>query len=165
VAPDGQGDRPWILTQAGQPGETCVLLLDRKHAASQPLARRCTYSLVWPQSASVNREGNAVALAVQPLEAWRELWVFRRQGREWVIDVLPPASLQPQLGYAEFAGWVPGGQQVLVAREARSEGKYRRSYDVVSLASMATQRQSNDPQAVFGRWQDAQWKRMTVSVR
>ena len=75
VAPEGSQDRPWIATQAGQPGETCVLLLDRKHDARRPLARRCTYALVWPQSASVDRTGNAVALAVQPLEAWRELWI------------------------------------------------------------------------------------------
>lgn len=165
VAPDGRSDRPWIATQPGQPGETCVLLLDRKHDAVQPLARRCTYALVWPQSASVDREGNAVALAVQPLEAWRELWIFRRQGREWSVNVLPPATLQPQLGYAEFAGWVPGGQAMLVAREARAEGRYRRSYEEVSLASLATRRQASQPDAVFGRWQDPQWNRMTVSVR
>ena len=167
TAPQARPDRPWILTQAGQPGETCVLLLDRQHDAKDPLARRCTYALVWPQSASLNREGNALALAVQPLEAWRELWVFRRQGRQWGIDVLPPAALQPQVGYAEFAGWVPGGEQLLVAREARAEGRYRRSYEVVSLASLATQRQANEPAGLvpFQRWQDPAWRRMTVSLR
>ncbi len=85
--------RPAILTQAGQPGETCVLLVDGKHDAAHPLARRCTYALVWPQSASLNREGNALALAVQPLEGWRELWLFRRRGGQWDIGVLPPAIL------------------------------------------------------------------------
>ncbi|MEJ8836597.1 hypothetical protein [Ramlibacter sp. AN1133] len=161
------GTRPAVLTRPGQPGETCVLLVDAKHDAANPLARRCTYALVWPQSASVNREGTAVALAVQPMEGWRELWLLRQQGRQWAIDVLPPASLQPGAGYAEFAGWVPGGQQVLVAREARGEGKYRRSYEVVSLASLATQRQAGEPGALgpFQRWQDAEWKRMSVAVR
>jgi len=161
------GARPAVVTQPGQPGETCVLLVDARHDASNPLARRCTYALVWPQSASVNREGTAVALAVQPLEAWRELWLFRRQGKQWSIDVLPPASLQPGTGYAEFAGWVPGGQQVLVAREARGEGRYRRSYEVVSLESLATQRQASEPGALgpFQRWQDPGWKRMSVAVR
>ena len=122
---------------------------------------------MWPQSASVAREGNAVALAVQPLEGWRELWLLRQQGRQWVIDVLPPASLQPGTGYAEFAGWVPGGRQVLVAREARGEGRYRRSYEVVGLDSLATQRQSSEPGALgpFQRWQDPGWKRMSVAVR
>jgi hypothetical protein len=159
--------RPVVITQAGQPGETCVLLVDAKHDAGKPLMRRCTYGLVWPQSASLNREGNALALAVQTMEAWRELWVFRRKGREWTLDVLPPASLQPETGYAEFAGWVPGGQQVLVAREARAEGRWRRSYEVVSLDSLATQRASNEAGALgpFQRWSDPSWRRMSVSVR
>lgn len=168
-APAGAPDaaRPAIVTQAGEPGQTCVLLVDGTHGPARPLARRCTYGLVWPQSASLNREGNALALAVQPLEAWRELWLFRKQGKQWVVDVLPPAPLQPQLGYAEFAGWVPGGQQVLVAREARAEGKYRRSYEVVSLDSLATQRQSGEAMALgpFQRWMDPGWKRLTVALR
>jgi hypothetical protein len=161
------GDRPWIATQPGAPGETCVLLLDRRHDGRAPLAKRCTYALVWPQSASVDRSGSALVLAVQPLEAWRELWVFRKQRGRWNIDVLPPAPLQPQIGYAEFAGWVPGGRQMLVAREARAEGHYRRRYEVVSLASLATQQQAYEPTAlgVFQRWQDPQWKRLTVSLR
>lgn len=159
--------RPSIVTQPGQPGETCVLLVDAKRGTDNPLARRCTYALVWPQSASLNREGNALALAVQPMEAWRELWLFRKQAGQWTITVLPPATLQPELGYAEFAGWVPGGQQVLVAREARGEGRYRRNYEVVSLDSLVTQRQSGDPEALgpFQRWQDPAWKKMTVSLR
>lgn len=161
------GSRPTVVTQAGQPGETCVLLVDAKSDAAKPLARRCTYALVWPQSASLNREGNALALAVQPMAGWRELWLFRQQGRQWTIDVLPPATLQPELGYAEFAGWVPGGKQVLVAREARGEGKYRKAYEVVSLDSLATQRQAGEANALgpFQRWTDAGWKRMSVAVR
>jgi hypothetical protein len=162
------GARPGIQLQPGQPGETCVLLVDAKRGAANPLARRCTYALVWPQSASVSREGNAVALAVQPTAGWRELWLFRRgAGGAWSIDVLPPAATAPDLGYAEFAGWVPGGQQVLVAREARGEGRYRRSFEVVALDSLATQRQAGDPAALgpFRRWQDPGWKRLTVSLR
>jgi hypothetical protein len=165
AAPDPR--RPAILTQPGQLGETCVLLVDAKHGASQPLARRCTYALVWPQSASLNREGNALALAVQPLEAWRELWLFRLRGQQWTIEVLPPAPLEPELGYVEFAGWVPGGRQLLLAREARGEGRYRRSYEVVGLDSLATQAQARDPSALgpFQRWTDPGWKRLSVSLR
>ncbi|TWO69843.1 hypothetical protein FN976_18685 [Caenimonas sedimenti] len=161
------GPRPSIVTEAGQPGETCVLLVDAKNDVRNPLARRCTFSLVWAQSASLNREGNALALAVQPMEAWRELWLFRKTGKSWAIDVLPPATLQPELGYAEFAGWVPGGQQVLVAREARGEGKYKRNYEVLSLDNLVTQRQTGDPSALgpFQRWQDPSWKRMSVALR
>jgi len=160
-------EQPALITRPGQPGETCVLLVDDRHDAGNPLARRCTYALVWPQSATRNREGNALALAVQPLEGWRELWLFRRQGPAWTIAVLPPASLQPELGYAEFAGWVPGGQQVLVAREARGEGKYRRSFEVVALDTLVTQRQAPEADALgpFQRWGDPGWRRMSVSVR
>jgi hypothetical protein len=159
--------RASIAVAPGRPGETCVSLVDAKHGVQQPLAKRCTYALVWPQSATLNREGNALALAVQPLAGWRELWVFRRQGGQWNVDVLPPAALQPGLGYVEFAGWAPGGQQVLVAREARGEGRYRRSYEVLALDTLVTQKQSGEPDALgpFQRWADPWWKRMSVAVR
>lgn len=164
-----------IATVAGKPGETCVLLLDASHDEANPLARRCTFSVVWPQSASINREGTAVALAVQPMDGWRELWLFQKNSREsgggWRIDVLPPSSHAPELGYAEFAGWVPGGSQVLVAREARAGqdggGRYRRSYELTRLADLAVERQASDPALLgaFQRWQDPRWKRESVSLR
>jgi hypothetical protein len=167
-APDAAATRrPTIVTAPGQPGETCVMLVDARNDVTKPLAKRCTYALVWPQSATLNREGNALALAVQPMEAWRELWVFRKRGSGWSIDVLPPATTQPEVGYAEFAGWVPGGKQMLVAREARGEGKYKRTFELVRLDSLVTERQAGDPAALgaFQRWQDPAWKRMTVSLR
>jgi hypothetical protein len=159
--------RPTIVTAPGEPGQTCVLLLDAKQDVRNPLARRCTYGLVWMASASVNREGTAAALAVQPLDSWRELWVFRKQGSVWSIDVLPPTAGGPELGYIEFAGWVPGGAQLLVARESRVEGRQRRSFDVLRLDTLAAERQSPDPVQLgaFQRWQDAQWKRDSVSLR
>ena len=69
--------RVHIVTAPGEPGETCVSLMDAKQqqGAGSPLARRCTYGIVWTGSASLNREGNAIALAVQPLDAWREMWI------------------------------------------------------------------------------------------
>lgn len=161
------GARPTIVTAAGQPGETCVLLVDAKNGADKPLARRCTYALVWPQSATLNREGNALALAVQPMEAWREVWLFRRKGTAWSIDTLVPGPVSPELGYAEFAGWVPGGQQMLLAREMRGDGRYQRNYEIVRLDSLAVARQSGDAASLgpFQRWQDPAWKRQTVSLR
>ena len=156
------------MTVAGQPGETCALLVDAKHDEKNPLARRCTYAIVWAGSASLNREGTALALAVQPLEAWRELWLFRKEARGgWGISVLPPATTNPDLGYAEFAGWVPGGKQVLVAREARGEGKYKKSFEVLKLASLTAERQASEAAMLgaFNRWQDAGWKGASVSVR
>ena len=168
VAPKASARSPSIVTVAGQPGETCVLLVDAKHDEKSPLARRCTYAIVWAGSASLNREGTALALAVQPLEAWRELWLFRKDSRgSWGISVLPPATTNPDLGYAEFAGWVPGGKQVLVAREARGEGKYKKSFAVLKLASLTAERQASEAAMLgaFNRWQDAGWKGGSVSVR
>jgi hypothetical protein len=82
-------------------------------------------------------------------------------------NILPPAATTPGIGYAEFAGWVPGGAQLLVARESRGEGRYRRSFEMVRMAGLTTEHQAADPTILgaFQRGQDPAWKRMTVSVR
>ncbi len=148
-----------LTLQPGADGERCVELKE----AAKLAARRCSFGQVALASASLNREGRALALAVQPLDGWRELWVFQKNaGKDggWRIDVMPPAPAQPGLGVAEFAGWVPGGTQMLLAREFRAEGKYRRSFEVVSLGSLATERQSSEPalMGAFQRWSDAAWR-------
>jgi len=155
-----------LRTHAGAPGETCVALVDVRREDA-PLARRCTYAQVWPGSFSVNREGSAGALAVQPTSTWRELWIFRKGGAGWHVEIVPPATSGPDVGYAEFAGWVPGGRQVLVARESRVDSRWRRSFEVVRLDDLATERASADPVALgpFQRWPDAGWKRESVALR
>ena len=159
--------RPHIITEPGRPGETCVLLVDGKRDAVNPLARRCTYGIAWTGSATLNREGNTLALAVQPMDAWRELWIFHRQRDGWTLRVLPPEATTPGLGYAEFAGWVPGGRQILIVREARDGGNYRRSFEVVQLDTLAVSRQARDAGdlGAFRRWQDPEWKKRSVSLR
>ena len=162
-----KGDRPRIVLTEGQPGESCVVLVDAKHDVSKPLARRCTYGIVWEESATLNREGNALALAVQHTEAWREMWMFRKTSSGWTVATLPPAATSPGVGYAEFAGWIPGGKQVLVAREASGEGKYKRSYELLRVDTLATIGQAGEPSLLpaFERWQDPAWKQASVSVR
>lgn len=164
-------NRPALLTVAGQPGETCVLLTDATHDAKAPLLRRCTWGVVWPASVSANAAGYAYSVAVQPLAAWRELWVLRKATEGWTLEVLPPATGNPlgaDLGYAEFAGWTPDAEpRALVVREARTEGKVTRRFEVTRLDTLAVEKQAGSPQVLgaFQRWQDAGWKRGTVSLR
>lgn len=167
AAPVKGGDRPRLVLAGGQPGETCVALVDAKHDAANALARRCTYGIVWEGSATLNREGSALAVAVQHTEAWREMWMFRKSAKGWTVSSLPPAAMNPGVGYAEFAGWVPGGKQVLVAREASGEGKYRRTYELMRVDTLATLGQAADPALLpaFQRWQDPAWRQATVSLR
>lgn len=152
-------------------GQTCVALRDRRRPAGEPAAQRCTWGRVWTASASANREGNAVALAVQPTDGWRELWVLHQAGTApggtWTLQVLPPAPAGPGLGYAEWAGWVPGGRQLLVAREAHAEGRRWRRFEVVDLATLVPERTAFDPQALgpFQRWSDPQWRARSLALR
>jgi hypothetical protein len=156
-----------IAVEPGAPGETCVTLIDRRRAGGVPLLKRCTNAQVWPASFTVDREGDAAALAVQPTATWRELWIFRRTRAGWALQALPPAASGPDVGVAEFAGWVPGGRQVLVARESRVDGLHRLRFEVVRLDDLATERQSSDATALgpFQRWADAGWKRYSPSLR
>jgi hypothetical protein len=167
AAPAAPSRSPAIITVPGQPGESCIVLVDARHDGQNPLARRCTYGIVWANSATLNREGTALALAVQPTDAWREMWIFRKGSDGWTVNVLPPATTSPDVGYAEFAGWVPGGRQVLVAREANGDGRYRRNFELMRLDTLATERQAGDPAdlGAFQRWQDPSWKKLTLSLR
>ncbi|MBI3367303.1 MAG: hypothetical protein HY021_02270 [Burkholderiales bacterium] len=157
-----------IAVEAGQPGESCVMLLDDRHDTAHALARRCTYGLVWAASARADAQGKALALAVQPLAGWREAWVFHRIGNsDWAIDVLPPAAGAPELGYVEFAGWVPASDKLLLVRESKVDGRLKRSFEVARLDTLLPEKSASAPEllSLFTRWQDAAWKRQTVSLR
>jgi hypothetical protein len=165
VAP-AKATRVRIITQPGQPGETCVLLLDAQHDEKRPLQQRCTYGLVWTASASTNTAGSAMTLAVQTLAGWRELWLYRKTSEGWVLDVLPPATSTPELGYVEFAGWVPGTDRMLLAREALADGRVKRSFEVLRLDTLAIDKQASTPALLAAfKWQDPTWKAGTVSLR
>ncbi|HET7198270.1 MAG TPA: hypothetical protein VFI86_06360 [Burkholderiales bacterium] len=112
---------PHVVTVPGEDGRTCVLLVDSRNGMARPLAKRCTYALVWSASAALNKQGTALALAVQPTDAWRELWVFRKTKVGWQVRIVPPAAVDPRVGYAEFAGWARDGR-MRIAREAIADG-------------------------------------------
>lgn len=156
-----------IATSPGQPGETCVHLVDSRHDARHSLLTRCTYGIVWTASAAAHPQGTALALAVQPLDGWREMWVFRQEATGWKVDVVPPATVQPTLGYVEFAGWVPGSGQMLTAREAKVDGRYKLSFELLNPSTLEIDRWADKPASLsaFQRWQAPAWKARTVSIR
>lgn len=156
-----------IVTTAGRPGETCIKLLDRTHDENKPLVQRCTYGTVWTSSARANAHGTALALAVQPMTSWRELWLFHVVGKQWTIDVFPPASDDPGLGYIEFAGWVPGDRLMLAAREARVNGRFIHRFEILDMTTLAASHYADKPSSLslFYRHQDALWRSQTVSLR
>lgn len=147
-------------------GQTCVKLHESRDSA-KVLAQRCSWGQVWAASARRNDKGNAVVVSVQPVDGWRELWVFRQTRDGWTVMVQPPAALEPGVGYAEFAGWVPGGKSMLLAREANAEGRSIRRFEVVSLDSLTPQRIAFTPDALgpFNRWSDPAWKRESLALR
>ena len=161
-----------VVTAPGQPGQTCIRLLDRKHDLAKPLLQRCTFGTVWTNSARANPQGTALVLAVQPLDGWRELWLFHAGADGWRIDIVPPADDAPDSsglnpGYIEFAGWVPGTNKLLAAREARAGGKFLHSFEVLDGSTLAVLKRADKPDSLslFYRWQDPAWKRQTVSLR
>ncbi|HEX5784677.1 MAG TPA: hypothetical protein VFY35_08115 [Burkholderiaceae bacterium] len=186
MAAEGSGNTPTtarvkLVLEPGEPGETCIRLLPvattvattaagaapaaKGHAT--PVFSRCTYGQVWPASAQWHPQGQALALAVQPTDTWRELWLIRQDADGWHADVLPPAAEGPGLGYIDWAGWVPGSPQLLTAREASTEGPYPQRYEVRRLDTLAVQAQADKPGnlSLFYRWQAPAWKARTVSLR
>jgi hypothetical protein len=152
--------------QPGEPGQTCLTV---QLASTQAvLAQRCTFALVWPGSVRSSADGSALAVAVQPQEGWTELWVWRSTPEGWALEVLPPAAGTPGLGYAEFAGWVPGAtRKLLVAREARADGRATRRFEVMALHSFTLDKSASTPQllAAFNKWADGAWRRESVIQR
>lgn len=156
-----------IVTENGEPGQTCILLIDKKHDRTSPLLKRCTFATVWTNSVRIDAQGNALALAVQPMEGWRELWLFHRAGNQWQVDVAPPGADSPDVGYIEFAGWIPGGKKMLAARESKVEGRFQQSFEVLDLATLNVDKHADKPEylSIFYRWQDPLWKQQTLSLR
>jgi hypothetical protein len=158
---------PLTLSAApGDPGQTCVALEDAHRPRAPAIIRRCTYGIVRAASIQAIPQGPALVLAVQPLESWRELWVFHEKAGVWTIDVLSPGLDNPEEGYVDFAGYVPGTRRLLIAREVKDGGRFRRSFEELRLDDLALVRQASSPELLrdFGRWQDLAWRRDTLAL-
>jgi hypothetical protein len=150
----------------GDPGQTCVTLEDAHRPRVSAIIRRCTYGIVRMASIHFIAQAPALVLAVQPLEGWRELWVFHERAGSWTIDVISPGLDDPEEGYVDFAGYAPGLRRLLIAREVKDRGRFRRSFEELRLDDLALVRQASSPELLrdFGRWQDAAWRRDTVAL-
>ena len=159
---------PFTLALApGNPGQTCVVLSDARRSRAAEAIRRCTYGIVRTASIQVIAQGPALVMAVQPLESWRELWVFHEKAGSWTVDVLSPGLDSPEEGYVDFAGYAPGTRRLLIAREVKDRGRFRRSFEELRLDDLALVRQASSPELLrdFGRWQDVAWRRDTLALR
>jgi len=163
VRPEGQLR---VSVAPGDPGQTCLAVEDTRRRPVAVLLRRCTYGIVRLASVRSIAADTALLLAVQPLESWRELWVVHRSQRAWTIDVLSPGLEDPEEGYIEFAGYVPGSRRLLIAREVKVRGRFRRSFEELRLDDLALMCQASSPELLrdFGRWQDATWRRDTLAL-
>lgn len=158
---------PLVLSAVpGDPGQTCVALRDTRRPQAAAILQRCTYGLVRMGSIQFLPQAPALVLAVQPLEGWRELWLFHQTGESWAIDVLSPGLDNPDEGYVDFAGYAPGTRRLLIAREVKDRGRFRRSFEELRLDDLALVRQASSPDLLrdFGRWQDAAWRRNTLAL-
>ena len=161
--------RPGIqLVASDKPGQTCIQVVPSQQSGipKKPL-EQCTYGYVWTSSLSVSPDGNAMTLAVQALDTWRELWVFQQTQNEWRLEIIPPSVDNPELGYIEFAGWVPGNKQFLVARELMTNGRSKTSFEVWNRDTLQIERTADKPGnlSTFYRWQAPEWKGASIAVR
>ena len=72
-------------------------------------------------------------------DGWRNV-VLKGSESGWTNDVPSPSGNTPDLGYVEFAGWVPR-TQLLVAREVRQDGRLRCSFETVRLDLLLTDKE------------------------
>lgn len=186
VAPKPSSRRTSITVAPRAQGESCVRVLEGEGAKARLLAERCTFGVVWPSSLRWSAAGNVATLAVQPLPAWTELWVIQRGSLvvtssapanttapapsappAWSIEPLVAATVEPEAGYVEAAGFSPDGAHLLVVREARGIGHPPRRFQMLSVPALTVEKQANaaDKLLSFKRWSAAWWRGGTLALR
>ena len=152
--------RPHFVFRAGaNTGETCIGAI----AAGILQTERCTYGVVWRSSAQ--GRGLSLTIAVQTGDGWTELWVARRTGGRWRIDVIPPGNDVSGPGYAELAGFSPDGTKLLVARESVAQGRLEKRFEVRRASDLRALSSRTIPSAAFERWADVSWRGRTLALR
>jgi hypothetical protein len=162
-APDAS--RLAVTVQTKGSGETCLSLAEKK-SPTRLLIERCTYGQLWVSTVRVSPRSDALAVAVQPLAPWRELWVFHPVAGNWTADVVVPAS-GAGVGYVEWAGWTPDGKTMLVARETLVGGRLSRSFEQLDLETLAVVHKAQRPEDLtpFYRWHSPEWRGRTLALR
>ncbi len=148
---------------AGEDGATCVTLA-AKSGRSEPT---CTHGQVWVQSLRASANRSAAVIAVEPLPGWLELWLYRRVDDGWIVDVLAPNTDGPDRGYVELAGFSADGAHAVFVRESRTAGVVRRSFESVTVGSLAVDRKASNLGALGAaqKWASAEWRQRTLSLR
>jgi len=161
---------------AGEPGQTCVRVT-RTGPTPAKIVDHCTYALVWPSSVRIAPHDAAVTLVTEPLAGWDELLVLHPAGDGWAAATIAPASVAPELGCVGLAGFSPDGTHLAVVREARVTGplgsphtvagRTERSFQVVVAADQRVEKSASTlaGASAFEKWQTADWKRGTLSLR
>jgi hypothetical protein len=158
AAPVGKG-APSLEISAGGPGETCV--------AVETSPKRCTHGQLWSSSFRTAPDHAAAVLAIEPLPGWLELWMFRRAAGGWTVDVLPPATEGPDLGYVELAGWSNDGRRAVIVREARSDGAIQRTFEIINLDTLAVLQHTSRLSGLgpAKAWVTPEWRGRTLALR
>jgi hypothetical protein len=149
----------------GEAGETCVSVVPSKGAASEA---KCTHGQVWSASLRASADRRAVAVAVEPLPGWLELWLYRRgDDGGWMVDVLAPNTDGPDRGYVELAGFSADGAHAVVVRESRTDGAVHRTFQAITLGTLAVDREAANlgGLGVAKKWAAPEWRRRTLALR
>ena len=151
-------------------GETCVRVVQTVAGKTRAVGERCTYGLVWKNALRWAPSGTVATIAVQPLAAWTEVWVLRRDDdASWTIETLTPATADPDtaVGYVEAAGFSPDGARLLLVREARAGAQVTRRFQVVETTTLIVEKWAAhaDKLGAFKRWGSPSWRAGTLALR
>lgn len=91
----------------------------------------------------------------------------RARDGTWLVDVLAPDTEGPDRGYVELAGFSDDGAHAVLVRESRIDGAVRRTFESVTLASLAVDKQAGNLGALGNAraWATAEWRQRTLALR